>query len=346
MLREFPLFHERCREKKGERRTSGWRRMFEVRGCASTGSDLQKAQKDAEERKASALSRVAERYAEMDAQRASKKIVVLNEFVAPQKGRKGHSLATARRGARAAASYAAAAPTKAQTAISKARADAQRARVALTHSSGKFIPQAPRIVRPGGGDSQMYSNPFLGQSSASSSRFPTPTSSAPRSRMPTPTPGPRLPPPRVARSSTLPGAYPTGQANAVRAALPPHLGTSTASPTRVTDPSDSVPSRMRTIHKPEVTNFVPAQPTSKRMDFFGGAEPASKRLKTELRKVRKDVDAESEAASTAAPSPAPTDLPSTTRTTPSNSPRPRPPQRKPVGASVLFVKKKRPLPRP
>lgn len=30
MLQEYPLFHERCRERQGQPRDRGWRRMFQV----------------------------------------------------------------------------------------------------------------------------------------------------------------------------------------------------------------------------------------------------------------------------------------------------------------------------
>lgn len=281
----------------------------------------------------------------MDAQRASKKIVVLNEFVAPNKGHKSHSLSTARRGHRAAAPYTP--PTKAQSAIAKARVDAQRARVALTHSSGKYIPPPASKGRNTNNGGDLYHNPYLNPGSASTSLS--------TSRRASPTPGPRLPPPRVPRRDVLPGAYPSGQPNAHRAALPQHLKPQASSSTRRNEASSQVsPRGMAEIHKPAVDNFVPAKSAKKRIDFFGGGGSQSKRprVETQVVKVRKarepasGGDSSAFAASSSSLAPASTSATVSSQTTPSGSSAPRPtPPRKPIGAAALFVKKKRPPPR-
>lgn len=193
----------------------------------------------------------------MEAERQSKKIVKLNTFVAPKKGK---SLAQTRRG------YSASQPTppppnRAQSAIAKARNDAARARVALTHASGKYIPPpvaAPRKPTTARGEGDLFKNPYLASNGASSS-----STSAP----PKPVAGPRLPAPRIPRpKGVFPDAYNTKDEAARRAALPVSIIARPPSPPRERFRIDDTPRTSVPIPKPKVDNFKPSKP----LPFFSG----------------------------------------------------------------------------
>ena len=87
-MTDFAAVHERVAERKGEKRTSGWRRMYRVStlspGYMMDMLIVQKAAEEARERQQNAAERVAERYREMDKERAEKKIVVLNQVIQPK----------------------------------------------------------------------------------------------------------------------------------------------------------------------------------------------------------------------------------------------------------------------
>jgi hypothetical protein len=188
-----------------------------------------------------------------------------------------------------------AARTGGSGAIAKARAETQRARVAMTHASGKFIlpPDRARGSKARS-ESAAFVNPYLqsqqlqqAQPYASLARGPSrPISS-----------GPRLPAPRLRlpirpstaftpdkRTSSSPakiqGAYPTSEQHTRRAALPAHLESHIHSRT----PAQSSPEQaerfripehrrkaFQTVHKPAIGNFAPPTGKSKGIivDFFG-----------------------------------------------------------------------------
>ncbi|WRT65788.1 uncharacterized protein IL334_002737 [Kwoniella shivajii] len=208
LLQEYPLFHERCQDRHGEPRTSGWRRMYK------------KAKEDFLVRKSHAADRVAARYKQLEEEKASKRIVVMDRIMPDQKPKSGWGRSKVSSSGGSAGSTSVSKP---QNAIAKARIDAQRARVALTHASGRFIPPTPPKPK---GDNQLFKNPYLPSSSPS-----TPAHSSQR-----PILGPRIPPPKTAQSrrrervsspsspnSPIPGSYPTSESNQVRSSLHSHL---------------------------------------------------------------------------------------------------------------------------
>lgn len=140
------------------------------------------------------MERVAARYKELDAQRASKKVVVMEGLVAPQKkksgwgswgGAKTHSLSGARRGASAAATY-----SQSQTqnkVLAKARAESNRARLALTKASSRFsgppVVRTPRNATAAEVEQAMFSNPYAGRPKvAQGPRIPRPRVPLPMER--------------------------------------------------------------------------------------------------------------------------------------------------------------------
>lgn len=139
------------------------------------------------------MERVAARYKELDAQRASKRVVVMEGLVAPQKKRSGwsswggggsHSLSGARRGASAAATYAQSGGNKA---LAKARAESNRARLALTKASGRFsgppVVRTPRNEVAAQVEEAMFSNPYAGRAKvAQGPRIPRPRVPLPMER--------------------------------------------------------------------------------------------------------------------------------------------------------------------
>ncbi|KAL1410746.1 hypothetical protein Q8F55_001688 [Vanrija albida] len=307
IITEYPVFYQECKMRKGEPRTTGWRRMYA------------KAVADAERRKQQAAERIKERYAQMEAERASKKIVVLNTFVAPKKGK---SLAQTRRGA-SAAQPTPPPPNRAQSAIAKARNEAARARVALTHASGKYIPPpvaAPRRPNTAPGEGELYKNPYLSSNAASGS-----SSAAP----PKPVLGPRLPAPRIPRPKVFPDAYKTAEEAARRAALPANIAPRPASPPRERFRIDDKPRTSVPIPKPKVDNFKASKP----LPFFSSPVPvgvAPKRPADSVGSPRGDKRPRVDGGSA-----------------PTSEAGSRPPSRPstPTPASVLFMKKK-PRPKP
>ncbi|OCF31621.1 hypothetical protein I316_06626 [Kwoniella heveanensis BCC8398] len=154
LLQQFPLYHERCQDRRGEMRTSGWRKMYK------------KAKEDLDERREQAVANMSARYREMEKIKASKSIVVMDKLMPDKKRAKsGWGSGAAVR-----------APTP-QGPLAKARVEAQRARVALTHASGKYIPPPPTraSTSASAASSQLFKNPYLASTSspasASSSRF-------------------------------------------------------------------------------------------------------------------------------------------------------------------------------
>lgn len=242
---------------------------------------------DAEERKQLAAERVAERYRQLEAERASKRIVVMDELIAPKRGRSGgysssaHSFSSVRRGAAATSTWGSGpGPSKMQTAMAKARNDATRARVALTHASGKYVPPPPRTrtARTFGGDSDLFRNPYIPNSATNAQLIAAANSYSPVS-------GPRLPAPRVPRPppTVIAGAYPTPTAE-TRPRPPTVAPTAiTAGYGHSTQPVSSAerfridPARdsreARPIHRPQVGNFAAPKPVRKALDFFSAPTP-------------------------------------------------------------------------
>ncbi|WWC88069.1 uncharacterized protein L201_002973 [Kwoniella dendrophila CBS 6074] len=211
MLQDFPLFHERCQDRHGEPRTSGWRRMYK------------KAKEDFAVRQAQAADRVAARYKQLEEEKASKRIVVMDKIIPEKRSTSKSSTGwgKSRFGSSGTGGLSSSVP-KPQNAIAKARLEAQRARVALTHASGKYIPPTPQRTK--NEPNQLFKNPYL----------PTTTSSHSHIIQ-----GPRIPPPKSksnvfkqpmqrisspsSPTSPIPGSYPTSQSNNVRKCLPSHL---------------------------------------------------------------------------------------------------------------------------
>ncbi|BEI86036.1 hypothetical protein CcaverHIS002_0603230 [Cutaneotrichosporon cavernicola] len=248
LIKAYPLFYPKCREKNGQPRTSGWRRKFA------------EAFQEAEERKAKAAERIKQKYAEEDKARQDKKIRVIDNFVAPPKGRRGgHTLRDARVGKQSQpTSYIAQKQVRTASVMNRARADMHRQRVALTHASGKFVPSPSRPI-------------------VSSS-----TSVSAGSLVHGPLITPRVP-------KTLPQAKSTPEANhfpgshrtdpAARSTLPDHLKP-TPTPKqerfRIDDYRMTKAPPVRDIHKPQVQNFNPdkADNGKAKVDFFTRPQPA------------------------------------------------------------------------
>nr|XP_019001808.1 uncharacterized protein I203_05515 [Kwoniella mangroviensis CBS 8507]OCF65269.1 hypothetical protein I203_05515 [Kwoniella mangroviensis CBS 8507] len=201
LLQDYPLFHERCQDRHGEPRTSGWRRMYK------------KAKEDFHVRQTQAADRVAARYKQLEAEKASKRIVVMDRIIPEKKSSKSGW----GRGTGGLSSSGESIFPKPQSAIAKARLEAQRARVALTHASGRYIPPTPQ--RRTNEPTQLFKNPYL-----PTNQIQTQISQ-----------GPRIPPPkrsiqsqshaqdrRISEPSSpvssIPGSHPI-----IRESLPSHL---------------------------------------------------------------------------------------------------------------------------
>ncbi|KAK4688386.1 elongin-A, partial [Tremellales sp. Uapishka_1] len=144
LLSEYPLFWERCVETKdGTLRSSGWRRMY------------RKAKTDAEERQSNAVEKVAARYKQLDEEKASKRIVIIDKLLPGQTRKKA---ASHNWGKPTASSSA-----KPSSVFAKARAEAMRNRIALTHAAGKFIPPSRPIAKPPAQPARndLFKNPYL-----------------------------------------------------------------------------------------------------------------------------------------------------------------------------------------
>lgn len=235
-----------------------------------------------------AEKRLSERYAALEAERASKRIVVMDTLIAPKKptrswgGRASsaaHSFSSARRGAAATSSYAQQ-NNKIQSALNRARNDSQRARVALTHASGRFLP-------PGGGGGPSSSHAAFDPAAVPSGPAAGSNAAMPGFAVSARAPGERLPAPRVRRpANILPGAFRTPDSpprerprQVVAPAVPPPMRARPTIPRpEPRAPGEerfrigSRPRELQTIHKPRVENFA-ASGSRKAVDFFGAAPP-------------------------------------------------------------------------
>ncbi|CAK9785473.1 hypothetical protein CC85DRAFT_286642 [Cutaneotrichosporon oleaginosum] len=325
LIKEFPLFYTKCRDKGGEPRTSGWRRKFA------------EAYQEAEERKTKAAARISLKYAEAEKVRQDKKIRLIDDFVAPPKGRRGgHTLRNAKIGKQSLpTNYMAQKQVRGTSAISKARTDLQRTRVALTHASGKYVPPSSRPVAAS--STSAYDNPYARSTMLHESNPKHPNYVAPELRVE----GPRLPPPRVPKPSPtvapdadpFPGSRRTDPA--ARASLPEHIKLTKPSQQerfRIDDYKMTKTAPMRDIRKPEVPNFNPDtvdKPKAK-IDFF--ARP-------QMAKAKRPPPVDEEADNKRARK----DTGEGTSTSPPASARPPPPHATPPapGAAPSFLLKKK-----
>ena len=267
-----------------------------------------KAKQDAEERHTQAVSRMAERYKQLEDEKAAKRIVIMDKIMPDRKPR---------RGAQAAKSASAGSSGSAGASLAKIREQAKRARVALTHASGKYTPPVAPKARPRTGE-QLFKNPYLDERPASP-KIVQPVAS-----------GPRLPPPRISRppqintastssrtipsssarlapvdlttedtapksrtttlhhqqsqntvkpfDAPIPGSYPTSEHESRKAALPDHLknsntNTRTKERNRVVDsPKTSKHVEFRRAH---ASNFEPPKKSGVVVDFFGDGNGAA-----------------------------------------------------------------------
>lgn len=273
--------------------------------------------------------RITQGYAAMEKDRQDRKIKVIDSFVASPKGSRGHSLRTARVGKTAASAYA---PLKkAQSAINRARTDSQRARIALTHASGKYVPPPPSRASASSSGSA-YANPYAGTSHSSHITHPRHPNYIPPEQMVT---GPRLPPPRVPKpviDVPFRDARPiTAEA---RQALPVHIKPSAPPKPERFRIDDTVPkTKTREMHKPKVDNFVPDKPKQV-VNFFTRLDSSAPRKRSAPEALPRGDDKHPRTETPLSPQLA--SPPTTSRPPPPRKP-PRPIQ------DVLFQKKK---PRP
>lgn len=249
---------------------------------------------------------MAARYKQLEEEKKSKSIVVLDRVVPDKRrskgrgrGRGGSSIGSSCKLTffciYTHATFTASSRTAgAASAIAKARAEAQRARIALTHASGRYVPpmqtqtHAQRVA-----SSQLFKNPFLPSGSAStpSTGYP-PGPSPPQSRLPPPKSLKntlnRIPSTSKSRkqlqfplSSPISASFPTSQYSQMRAALPIHLsgrtGASSSQPSeRFRIEGDGKKKEFKEIHKPRVKNFeapkLEREKSKEKVDFFGGAD--------------------------------------------------------------------------
>lgn len=153
--------------------------------------------------------------------------------------------------------------------LGKARADAQRARMAMTHASGKFIPPPNRPPPISSTSISLAPNArgYPAPKAIAGPRIPGPRSTSTSSRIP-PSSSSSHP-----LTDIIPGAYPTAEYIARRSELPAHL-------VNLPSPApQSVPQRFSTDPKrkfstkvsADVPNFKPPERSSPgaRADFFG-----------------------------------------------------------------------------
>ena len=155
-------------------------------------------------------------------------------------------------------------------ALAKARVDAQRARVALTHASGKFVAPPPSRSKPRIEENQLFKNPYLPSAHQRQTTEPRPSPLSGPSRSPATGRHTVASPP----SSPLPGLYRSDNSAQNRAALPTHL--KKPSPSLVAPSSQAQlrlsddRSKVKEIHRPAIRNFEPPKPAvPDGMDFFG-----------------------------------------------------------------------------
>ncbi|ORX35237.1 RNA polymerase II transcription factor SIII subunit A-domain-containing protein [Kockovaella imperatae] len=139
LLQEFPLYHEKVRERKGEPRTHGWRRMY------------RDAHEDAEERKAAATARATALYKRLEEEKKAKKIVRMDHPPPETNKRRKHIVGSVP-------------AIAASAAMMKARSEINRARISVAHASGK-VTAPPRTT--GQGSNQLFVNPYLAKSGPS-----------------------------------------------------------------------------------------------------------------------------------------------------------------------------------
>lgn len=218
------------------------------------------------------------------------------------------------------------------SAITKARADMQRQRVALTHASGRYVPPSSRSMASS--SASAYDNPYTPATSRSvhDSHPNHPNYIPPDQRVC----GPRLPAPRVpkplskpavtADADPFPGSHLTDPA--ARAALPGHLKRTQPPKTerfRIDDYKMTKTAPMRDIPRPQVQNFDPDEAGKSRakVDFFARPQSAAK-LKRPVpvdeerngKRARRDTPDAASASPPAGPppphrnSPSPADTPS------------------------------------
>jgi len=166
----------------------------------------------------------------------------------------------------------------------KAKAEAQRAKVALTHASGKFDPiAANRLAGP--------TRPRQSNAPSSVTLFSgTQATVAPVQS------GPRIPAPRTAGVkrqreaspiSPLPGARPMAQS---RTSLPSAIRATTGSPDSTQDRFKVGQNRFESIKKPRVENFEPPRAPTAPLRFALNPSSATKPA------IRKPVSPADEAA--------------------------------------------------
>ena len=167
----------------------------------------------------------------------------------------------------------------------KAKAEAQRAKVALTHASGKFDPIAANRLagptRPRQTNAPSSVTLFSGTQATAS-----PLQSGPR--IPAPRPAAGLKRPREASPiSPLPGARPMAQS---RTSLPTDIRATTESPKAAQDRFKVGQNRFESIKKPRVENFEPPRAPTASLPF------ALKPPSTTNPAIRKPVNPAEEAA--------------------------------------------------
>lgn len=168
-----------------------------------------------------------------------------------------------------------------QQAMAKARQDAQRARIAMTHAAGRYVPPAPARNR-----TQARPEPYKG--------IQTPTTAQNHEEVFVA--GPRIPRPRIRPRTNdqatttsvahsipdpsqdiIPGAMPTSRLDAERATLPNHLQGLVPAKTTQTSIPWRLPEGDRSKFKPvktaNVPNFEPPKQAAPGVvvDFFGDA---------------------------------------------------------------------------
>lgn len=87
------MFYDQCREKGGQTRASGWRRMYKVCPSSRThlsvrdADDVQKALEDAQNRKVHAADRMQQRYKELEEAKQARRVVLVDKITMPAKGK-------------------------------------------------------------------------------------------------------------------------------------------------------------------------------------------------------------------------------------------------------------------
>jgi hypothetical protein len=142
----------------------------------------------------------------------------------------------------------------------KAKAEAQRAKVALTHASGHFDPRmANRVAAPSRPQTTDSTNgPFAGI------HKPTPVATGPRLPAPRSAANPNKRPREASPPSPLPGARPHVSG---RAALPYGVKPTPQPTNQATERFKVDPHRLESIKKPRVQNFEPPRAPTASLDL-------------------------------------------------------------------------------